>query len=64
MNIRKKGSGGKRAGAGGKKPQKYGEKTTTIAFRVPMSKKDQIKEYVNKKLSKWAASHKKKKVKK
>jgi len=36
----KKGSGGKRAGAGAK--TKYGERTDTISKRVPASKKSEI----------------------
>ena len=40
--------GGRRENAGRKK--KYGEPTTTIAFRVPLSIVDEIKEYVKKRL--------------
>lgn len=43
--------GGKRAGSGQK--LKYGEPTTTVAFRVPVSKTDVVKDLVNKKLEKW-----------
>lgn len=42
------GSGGKRKGAGRK--LKYGEKTKTIAFRVPVSLIEEIQEYVTEKL--------------
>lgn len=45
-NIQKEkiGRGGSRKGAGAK--PKYGEPTTTIAFRVPLSKVDEIKSLV------------------
>jgi len=44
-------SGGWRAGSGAK--PKYNEPTTTIAFRVPESKVDELKEIVNSKLSEY-----------
>lgn len=36
-------------GAGGKKPQKYGEKTTTVSFskRIPESRKQEYQDYGN-----------------
>lgn len=40
--------GGKRKGAGRKR--KYSEKTTTVAFRVPKSKKKSIQSLINKEL--------------
>lgn len=40
--------GGKREGSGRK--LKYGEATTTVAFRVPLSKVDEITKLINKKL--------------
>lgn len=46
--------GGNRLGSGAK--PKYNEPTTTIAFRVPVSKVDTIKEMVDIKLSEWAIS--------
>jgi len=45
-------SGGKRKGSGSK--AKYKEGTTTIAFRVPISKVDEVKDMVNTKLSEWS----------
>lgn len=47
----KKKSGGTRKGSGAK--PKYNEATTTIAFRVPESKVDELKDMVNTKLSEW-----------
>ena len=44
-------AGGKRIGSGAK--PKFGEPTTTIAFRVPVSKVDELKDMVNTKLSEW-----------
>lgn len=44
--------GGKREGSGAK--PKYSEKTTTVAFRCPMSKVDELKLIVNSKLSEWS----------
>lgn len=43
--------GGKRKGAGRKK--KYAEPTTTVAFRVPVSKIAEIKSHLENKLSQW-----------
>jgi len=48
----KKNSGGTRKGSGAK--PKYNEPTTTIAFRVPVSKVDKLKDMVNTKLSEWS----------
>ena len=50
MNQKK--SGGTRKGSGAK--PKYNEPTTTIAFRVPVSKVDELKDMVNTKLSEWS----------
>jgi|688.fasta_scaffold306418_3 hypothetical protein len=44
--------GGTRSGSGAK--PKYNEPTTTIAFRCPVSKVDELKKVVNTKLAKWA----------
>lgn len=46
--------GGKRPGAGRK--QKNGEATTTVAFRVPVSRAKELKELVKAKLLEWAKS--------
>lgn len=46
--MKKTKHGGVREGAGPK--NKYSEETTTIAFRVPVSKKEVIKKLVNQKL--------------
>lgn len=46
--------GGKRKGSGNK--PKYGEPTTTKAFRVPVSKVEELKAIVNAKLSDWTVS--------
>lgn len=43
--------GGKRAGAGA--PQKYGESTKTVAYRVPESKADQVTDLINELRKKW-----------
>lgn len=47
----KKKSGGYRQGSGAK--PKYKEQTTTIAFRVPKSKVNELKDLVNLKLSEY-----------
>ena len=52
MKIVNKKSGGIRKGSGAK--PKYNEPTTTIAFRVPESKVDELKDMVNAKLSEWS----------
>ena len=44
--------GGSRKGSGAK--SKYGEPTTTKAFRVPISKVEELKSIVNAKLSEWS----------
>lgn len=46
---RKKGSGGKRKGAGRK--NKFGEPSVTISERVPKSKKKEIKEWLINKIN-------------
>jgi hypothetical protein len=47
----KKEWGGARKGSGAK--PKYAEKTTTIAFRVPISKVDEVKEIIKNKQTQW-----------
>jgi hypothetical protein len=47
----KKDWGGARQGSGAK--PKYSEKTTTIAFRVPISKVDEVKEIIKNKQTIW-----------
>ena len=47
----KKQWGGARNGSGAK--PKYNEKTTTIAFRVPISKVDEVKEIIKNKQKQW-----------
>ena len=47
----KKQHGGARQGSGAK--PKYNEKTTTIAFRVPISKVDEVKVLIKEKQKKW-----------
>lgn len=51
MNSKKETRGGSRKGAGAK--HKYNEPTTTIAFRVPMSKVEEIKKIVKQYLSEF-----------
>ena len=46
--------GGKRNNAGRKSPFK--EKTKGIKFMVPVSKVDELKKYVNRKLAGWSKS--------
>jgi len=46
--------GGKRKNAGRKSA--YDEPTKTVSFRCPLSKTEELKEYVNAKLSEWAVS--------
>jgi|JI9StandDraft_1071089.scaffolds.fasta_scaffold48209_3 hypothetical protein len=48
----KKQKGGKRIGAG--RTPKFSEETTTFSCRVPISKKPELIEYVNTKLSEWS----------
>ena len=43
--------GGLRPGSGQKK--KYGEETTTVAFRCPKSKIEELKAYIKAKLTEW-----------
>jgi hypothetical protein len=54
VNIKKskKKSGGKRIGAG--RTPKFSEETTTFSCRVPISKKTELTEFVNAKLSEWS----------
>jgi hypothetical protein len=44
--------GGKREGSGAK--PKYNEPTTTVAFRCPQSKAEELKKLVKAKLSEWS----------
>lgn len=46
--------GGKRKGAGRKSP--FSEPTKTVSFRCPISKTEELKKYVNAKLSEWSVS--------
>lgn len=46
--------GGSRKGSGAK--SRYGELTTTKAFRVPKSKVEELSTIVNAKLSEWTVS--------
>ena len=48
--------GGKRVGAGAK--HKYGEPTTTVAFRIPKSHKDSIKKIIRVYLDQVATTQK------
>lgn len=48
MKMKNETRGGTRQGSGAK--PKYNEQTTTIAFRVPVSKVDEIKHIVKEKL--------------
>lgn len=48
--------GGKREGAGAK--HKYGEPTTTVAFRIPKSHKDSIKKIIRVYLDQVASTQK------
>lgn len=54
QNIERR--GGKRAGAGAK--HKYGEPTTTVAFRIPKSHKDSIKKIIRVYLDQVATTQK------
>ena len=52
-DVQPKGTrGGTRKGSGAK--PKYGEKTKTIAFRVPMSKLEHVKNTIKTLLDDWA----------
>ena len=51
-STNKKTRGGSRKGSGAK--PKYGEQTKTIAFRVPMSKIDHVKNTIKTLLDGWA----------
>jgi len=52
MAKKKVKQGGKRKGAGRKSP--FSEPTKTVSFRCPLSKIDELKIYVNAKLSEWS----------
>lgn len=49
--MKKQTKGGTRKNAGAK--PKYSEQTTTIAFRCPLSKVDELKSIINAKLNQW-----------
>lgn len=49
--MKEKQHGGARAGAG--RTMIYGEKTTTVQFAVPISKKEVFRQYCNEKLKEW-----------
>lgn len=51
LKVKKENRGGTRKGSGAK--PKYNEKTTTIAFRVPISKVDEVKEIIKNKQAQW-----------
>lgn len=51
MKTKKETRGGTRQGSGAK--PKYNEPTTTIAFRVPLSKVDELKDIVNTRLQEY-----------
>lgn len=50
--MKKKIQGGKRKGAGAK--LKYGEATTPVVIRVPMSKVKEFRQHAALKLSEWS----------
>ena len=52
--YKKETRGGSRKGSGAK--PKYGEKTKTIAFRVPMSKLEHVKSLLKTMLDGWAVT--------
>ena len=52
MAKKKKMQGGKRSNAGRKSA--FTEPTKTVSFRCPLSKIDELKLYVNAKLSEWS----------
>ena len=54
MATKKKTQGGKRKGAGAK--LKYGESTTPVVTRVPVSKVKEFRPFVNLKLKDWLSS--------
>lgn len=55
--MKEKQHGGARAGAG--RTMIYGEKTTTVQFTVPISKKEDFRQYCNEKLNEWLIINKK-----
>ncbi len=54
MAKKKLKQGGKRKGAGRK--SSFSEPTKTVSFRCPISKTEELKVYVNTKLSEWEVS--------
>ena len=52
LPLKKSKAGGKRAGSGRK--GKFNEPTKPVAFKCPISKVDEFKEYCNNKLSEWS----------
>jgi hypothetical protein len=55
MKTKKETRGGTRQGSGAK--PKYSEQTTTISFRCPISKVDEIKLLVKLMLSEWSVNN-------
>lgn len=53
--MKKEKRGGKREGSGAK--PKYNEPTKTTAFRIPISKIEEVKEVVNRMLSGYAENN-------
>ena len=51
LKVKKENREGTRKGSGAK--PKYNEKTTTIAFRVPISKVDEVKVLIKQKQTQW-----------
>lgn len=51
-NIKKKQHGG--AGRGQGRKLKFNEETTTLSVRVPVSKKEELKELIDAKLEEWS----------
>ena len=49
--MKKENRGGKRLGSG--RPHKYNEQTKIISFRVPISKEQEVKKIVQKKLNEY-----------
>lgn len=57
MKKKKETRGGARQGSGAK--PKYNEVTTTVAFRVPESKREEFRQYGNEKLKEWKVKREK-----
>ena len=52
LPLKKSKAGGKRAGSGRK--AKFSEPTKPVAFKCPISKVEEFKEYGNAKLTEWS----------